>query len=95
MLKLPFHTSDDARSPSGVSLFSTLFFRFYNPKPGNYSTADYIFVAKQLLERVRELKLTLCLHFIVFEKRFDSTELNVMLQAALKEGIDECQLKAM
>ena len=42
----------------------------------------------QLLERVREYKLPLCLLFIDYEKAFDSVELNAVLRALVEQGID-------
>ena len=54
----------------------------------HFSTTDNLFVLDQLLERVREYKLPLCLLFIDYEKAFDSVELNAVLRALVEQGID-------
>ena len=53
----------------------------------HFSTTDN-FVLGQLLERVREYKLPLCLLFIDYEKAFNCVELNAVLRALVEQGID-------
>uniref|UniRef100_A0A0N5C0B1 Reverse transcriptase domain-containing protein n=1 Tax=Strongyloides papillosus TaxID=174720 RepID=A0A0N5C0B1_STREA len=54
-----------------------------------YSTIDHIHTLNQILERAEEYKLPLVLTFIDYEKAFDSVEINAVINAISKQGIQK------
>ncbi|XP_029641357.1 uncharacterized protein LOC115216295 [Octopus sinensis] len=49
---------------------------------------DHIFTLTQLLERVNEYKLPLCVAFVDYKKAFDSVETNAVLNSLQKQGVE-------
>ena len=54
-----------------------------------YSTIDHLHTMNQLIEKISEYNMSLCLAFVDYEKAFDSVERTAISNALYEQGINE------
>lgn len=60
-----------------------------------YSRKDHIHVLSKVVKKSGECNHSLCMIFIDYEKTFDSVNIQVIMQAIRRQGIDKPYLKAL